>query len=368
LLGCIAAAGAYLATPLARLLALRFGAVARPRDRDVHIAPTPRWGGLAIWVGVALALAVARQMPTLRATFVNGSETTGVLIAGGLICVLGAVDDRFELDAITKLTGQIFCAGVMVIFGGVQLLQVYIPFGDVGTVSFGRDLGVPITILIAVVTINALNFIDGLDGLAAGVTAIAALAFFAHSYHLAVIGSTDVAAAPTVLTALLAGACIGFLPHNFHPARIFMGDSGSMLLGLMLAAAATTASSGMDPQASGRLMGSLPLALPLLIPALVLAVPFLDFLLAVVRRVRRGQSPMHADKEHLHHRLLEIGHSHRRAVLLMYFWTALLAFGGVSFTITRSPWVVICALIGLAAFGFALSAPAVRRPLRRAAR
>src|SRR5699024_1943334 len=139
---------------------------------------------------------------------------------------------------------------------------------------------------------NAMNFIDGLDGLAAGVTAIGAIAFFAHSYHLASIGSTDVAAAPTVITALLAGACLGFLPHNFNPARIFMGDSGSMLVGLMLAAAATTASSGMDPQAAGRLLGSLPLALPSLIPLLVLAVPIVDLLLAVVRRVSRGQSPM----------------------------------------------------------------------------
>ncbi|MDR1998796.1 MAG: undecaprenyl/decaprenyl-phosphate alpha-N-acetylglucosaminyl 1-phosphate transferase, partial [Frankiaceae bacterium] len=359
--------GTYLFTPLAQLLALRFGAIAIPRDRDIHATATPRWGGLAIWVGVALALAVARQMPALSSTFVSGSETTGVLIAGGLICLLGAIDDRFELDALTKLTGQVFCAGAMVILGGVQLVQVYIPFGDVGTLSLGRDLGVPITIFITVVTINALNFIDGLDGLAAGVTAIAALAFFAHSYHLAMTGSTDVAAAPTVITALLAGACVGFLPHNFHPARIFMGDSGSMLLGLMLAAAATTASSGTDPQAAGRLMGSLPLALPLLIPALVLAVPFLDFLLAVARRVRRRQSPMHPDKKHLHHRLLEIGHSHCRAVLLMYFWTALLAFGGVSFTITHSPWAVIVALGGLGVFGIALSAPGLRWPARRSA-
>jgi UDP-GlcNAc:undecaprenyl-phosphate GlcNAc-1-phosphate transferase len=308
-------------------------------------------GGVAIFVGVALALMIARQMPTLHSTFTSGSETTGVLIAGAMICALGVLDDRYELDALTKLAGQVTCAGVMVIFGGVQLLQVYIPFGHVGTVSLGRDLGVPVTILLTVVTVNAINFIDGLDGLAAGVTAIAAIAFFAHSYHLASLGSTDVAAAPTVLTALLTGACLGFLPHNFAPARIFMGDSGSMLVGLMLAAAATTASSGVDPQASGRLLGSLPLALPLLIPAAVLALPILDLLLAIVRRVSRGQSPMHADKEHLHHRLLEIGHTHRRAVLLLYFWSALLAFGGVSFTITRSPWVVLAVIGALAVLG-----------------
>jgi UDP-GlcNAc:undecaprenyl-phosphate GlcNAc-1-phosphate transferase len=355
LLGVIAAGVTFVLTPLARWAALRFGAVAHPRDRDVHASVMPRMGGAAIFLGVAVALLVARQMPTLRATFTEGSETTGVLVAGGLICLLGVVDDRWELDSLTKLAGQVTCAGVMVIVGGVQLLQVYVPFGDIGTVSLGRDLGVPITIFLTVLTVNAINFIDGLDGLAAGVTAIGAGAFFVHSYHLASIGNTDVAAAPTVLTALLAGACLGFLPHNFAPARIFMGDSGSMLVGLMLAAAATTASSGIDPQAASGLMGSLPLALPLLIPAAVLALPLVDLVLAVFRRVRRRQSPFAPDKEHLHHRLLEIGHTHRRAVLLLYFWSALLAFGGVAFSITRSTTSVLAVLGGLAVVGVVVS-------------
>ncbi len=361
LLGVIAAGITFLATPLARWAALRIGAVAHPRDRDVHASVMPRMGGVAIFLGIAIALLVARQMPTLQYTFTHGSETTGVLVAGFLICGLGVIDDRWELDSLTKLAGQVTCAGVMVIVGGVQLLQVYVPFGNVGTVSLGRDLGVPVTIFLTVLTVNAINFIDGLDGLAAGVTAIGAAAFFVHSYHLASVGNTDVAAAPTVLTALLAGACLGFLPHNFAPARIFMGDSGSMLVGLMLAAAAVTASLGLDPQATGGLTGSLPLALPLLIPAAVLALPLVDLVLAVLRRVRRRQSPFSPDKEHLHHRLLEIGHTHRRAVLLLYFWSALLAFGGVAFSITRSTTSVLVTLGGLAVVGVIASmVPRVR--------
>ena len=356
LLCVVAASTAFLLTPVARVLAIKWGAVAAPRDRDVHDTPTPRMGGVAIFGGVAVALLVARQMPTLGYTFASGSETTGVLIAGGMICALGVLDDRYELDSLTKLAGQVMCAGVMVIVGGVQLLQIYVPWGDTGTVLLGRDVGVPVTILLTVLTVNAINFIDGLDGLAAGVTVIGATAFFAYSYHLASVGNIDIAAAPTVLTALLAGACLGFLPHNFAPARIFMGDSGSMLVGLMLAAAAATAPSGLDPQASGRVLGSLPLALPLLIPLAVLAIPLLDLLLAVFRRVRRRQSPFAPDKQHLHHRLLEIGHTHRRAVLLLYFWSALLAFGGVAFSITRSALAVVAVIGALAVVGIGLSA------------
>jgi UDP-GlcNAc:undecaprenyl-phosphate GlcNAc-1-phosphate transferase len=221
-----------------------------------------------------------------------------------------------------------------------------------------------VTILLTVLTINAINFIDGLDGLAAGVTAIGAGAFFLYSYHHAHKGFLDVAAAPTLLTAALAGTCIGFLPHNFSPARIFMGDSGSMLVGLILSAGATTATTNADPQAFSDALGSLPLALPLLIPIAVLAVPFIDLLLAVIRRVARGQSPFAPDKQHLHHRLLELGHSHRRAVLLLYFWSALLALGGVALSIYRGAWPVF-ALIAIALIGIVISmVPRMRRAPR----
>jgi UDP-GlcNAc:undecaprenyl-phosphate GlcNAc-1-phosphate transferase len=207
-----------------------------------------------------------------------------------------------------------------------------------------------------------MNFIDGLDGLAAGVTMIAAGAFFLFSYHLARGGSLDVAAAPTLLTAALAGTCVGFLPHNFSPARIFMGDSGSMLVGLILSAGATTATTSADPQAFSGALASLPLLLPLL-PIVVLAVPFIDLLLAIVRRVARGQSPFAPDKQHLHHRLLELGHSHRRAVLLLYFWSALLALGGVGLSVYRGAWVVlVTGSVALVGAVFSLIPRLRRRP------
>ncbi len=186
--------------------------------------------------------------------------------------------------------------------------------------------------------------------------------------HLAEVGRVGVAAnAPTLLTAALVGVCVGFLPHNFWPARIFMGDSGSMLIGLMLSAAAATATTSVDPQImSSATLGPFPLALPLLIPLAVLILPFLDLmLLAVVRRVRRGQSPFAPDKQHLHHRLLELGHSQRRAVILLYFWTALLAFGGVALAIFHGPWVVLAVLAGGAALGVLLVVvPRMPRPKR----
>jgi UDP-GlcNAc:undecaprenyl-phosphate GlcNAc-1-phosphate transferase len=362
LICCVAAAGSYLLTPIARRLAISWGAVARPRDRDVHAVATPRLGGLALFAGFAMAIVLAHQLPTLRATFANW-DIDWVLVAGAIICAIGVLDDKYELDSVTKLAGQVVATGVMVTKGGVQLSAVYVP--GAGTVSLGRDVAIPVTILLTVLTINAMNFIDGLDGLAAGVTAIGAIAFFAFAYHLASVNYIDVANTPTLLTAALAGTCIGFLPHNFSPARIFMGDSGSMLVGLVLSAAGTTAATGADPQSFGHLLGALPLALPLL-PIAVLAVPFVDLVLAIIRRVRRGQSPFAPDKEHLHHRMLEIGHTHRRAVLLLYFWSALLAFGGVALSITRGPWRVISILGGLAAVGMLMSlVPRMRARIRR---
>jgi UDP-GlcNAc:undecaprenyl-phosphate GlcNAc-1-phosphate transferase len=360
LIGCIAAAGSYLLTPAARRIAIWWGAVAKPRDRDVHAVATPRMGGLALFAGFAMAIFVAHKLPTLRATF-GSWDIDWVLVSGAMICALGVLDDKYELDSITKLAGQVVATGVMVTKGGVQMTTIYLPIGHTGTLSLGTDMGVPITILLTVLTINALNFIDGLDGLAAGVTAIGALAFFVYAYHLVSNNYIGVANTPTLLTAALAGTCIGFLPHNFSPARIFMGDSGSMLVGLVLSAAATTATTSADPQSFGRLFGSLPLLLPFL-PIAVLAIPFVDLLLAIVRRVRRGQSPFAPDKQHLHHRMLEIGHTHRRAVLLLYFWSALLAFGGVALSLMRGPGLVIAILGVLAAIGLLMSViPRLRR-------
>jgi UDP-GlcNAc:undecaprenyl-phosphate GlcNAc-1-phosphate transferase len=362
----VAAAVTFLLTPVARRVAIRWQALAKPRDRDVHAVATPRMGGVALFAGFALALYVAKQLPSLHRSFEYGPDLPWVVISGAIICAVGVLDDRYELDSLTKLAGQVLACGLMVTRGGIQLALV--PLGH-STIVLGRDNAIPVTILLALLTINAMNFIDGLDGLAAGVSMIAASAFFVFSFHLAQDGFTDVSAAPTLLAAALAGACAGFLPHNFWPARVFMGDSGSMVVGLVLAASATSATTSADPQAFNSTLGSLAVYLPLIIPLAVLALPFIDLMLAVIRRVSKGKAPWAPDKQHLHHRLLELGHSHRRAVLLLYFWSALVAFAGVALSYRTEQWFVIATLCTLAVVGLLFSVvPALQMRLRMRAR
>ena len=361
---CVAAGVTYLLTPLARRFAVLFGAMAQPRDRDVHAIPTPRLGGLAIYGGVCAAFLLASSLPALSRVF-RYSDVEAVVVGGGLIVLLGVVDDRWGIDALTKLAGQVLAAGVMVLLG-LELLIITLP--GVGAVSLGPE-GVPLTIVLALLTVNAINFIDGLDGLAAGGGAIAALAFFAFAYSLASGTLTsgvaqDRITSPALIAVVLAGACLGFLPHNFNPARIFMGDSGSMLIGFMLAAAVTSLT-GQVSYANLPPSAGLPVLLPLLLPFAVLSVPFVDLALAVVRRTRAGRSPFAPDKAHLHHRLMEIGHSHTRAVLIMYCWTALLAFAFVAVSLWGGPLQVV-AVIG-AATAVALVVSSVPR-LRAAAK
>ena len=356
LVACVAATVTLLLTPVARRVAIRIGAVAKPRDRDVHAVAIPRMGGVAIFAGFALALFVASRLPTLSKGFQVGPEVPWIVVAGAVICGVGVLDDMYELDSLTKLAGQVLATGLMVTKGGVQLGTIYIPaIGGGSTFTFDRNLGIPVTVILTLLVINALNFIDGLDGLAAGVSTIGALAFFVFAYHLAQDGFTSSASPPTLLAAALAGTCIGFLPHNFFPAKIFMGDSGSMLVGMMLSAAATTATTTVDPQIFQSTLGVLPLLLPFIIPATVLALPLIDLLLAVVRRVARGRSPFAPDKQHLHHRLLEIGHSHRRAVLLLYFWSAVVAFAGVGVSFAGSEWLVLWLLVAFVVLGLLMS-------------
>ncbi len=351
----VAAAVTYLLTPVARRFALALGAMTEVRDRDVHDTPTPRLGGLAMYGGIVAAFLVARALPALQGVFAY-SDVKAVVVAGGVLVLVGFVDDVWELDALSKLAGQVVAAGVMVLLG-LQLITLSLPF--LGTTSLGPE-GVPLTVLLTLLTVNAINFVDGLDGLAAGVGAIASLAFFAFSYALSSGAVTEGVAqaritAPTLIAAVLAGACLGFLPHNFNPARIFMGDTGAMLIGLVLAASVVSltgqVSYGNLPPGA-----SFPVLLPLLLPVAVLAVPLVDLLLAVVRRTRAGRSPFAPDKAHLHHRLLEIGHSHTRAVLILYFWTALIAFGAVTASLSEGPLPVLATCAGLAVAALVASA------------
>ncbi|AXB44902.1 glycosyltransferase family 4 protein [Amycolatopsis albispora] len=336
LVGLTAAALTFLLTGLVRRFAIKIGAVANPRARDVHVIPIPRMGGLAMYFGVVGGMALAHQLPVLRRAFEYSLDPVGVLIGGGLIVLIGALDDRIELDAWTKLAGQVMCAGLLVLFG-LQWVSFWVPWGEgdgLGSVLvLDKNQGGLLAVFLVVLMINAMNFVDGLDGLAAGLGFIAAAATCAFSLGVLHDTGGDVGSyPPALIAAALAGACLGFLPHNFQPAKIFMGDSGSMLIGLMLAAASTSAS-GKIPYSQVDPTDTLALLAPLLVVAAVLFVPLLDLLLAVVRRTRRGESPFAADKMHLHHRLLEIGHSQRRAVMLIYLWAGVLAFGVVSVTL-----------------------------------
>jgi UDP-GlcNAc:undecaprenyl-phosphate GlcNAc-1-phosphate transferase len=368
LTGLTAAVVTFLLVGPVRVLALRLGAVAWPRGRDVHVTPTPRWGGLAMLGGVLAGVGMAYQLPALRLAFDNNAyEMLGVFGAAVLLAGVGALDDRYELDALTKFAGQTTAAGILVIFG-VQWTVFYVPWGGGGTgisgslLILGQEQGVLLTVLVTVALVNAVNFVDGLDGLAAGIGMIAAAATGLFSIGLVQrVGNDPAAYSPALIAAVLAGACLGFLPHNFNPARIFMGDSGSMLIGLLLAAA-TTSASGKIALYGANGTDVLALFAPLVVLAAVVAVPLLDLLMAVVRRTRKGMSPFSPDKMHLHHRLLEIGHSQRRAVLLIYLWAGVLAFGAVALALIDDPFIVLWAVgIGLVVAVLATAIPRVRQ-------
>lgn len=338
LLLLIAAAATYLLTPVARWCALRWGAITAVRTRDVHSIPTPRLGGLAMWAGILVGLAMASRLPFLDAVFENPRPIIGIAAAATIVCALGVADDIWDLDWMTKLVGQVLAAFVMA-SQGVQLYQLPID----GVVLGSDRIWLGLTVLTVVVAMNAVNFVDGLDGLAAGLIAIGGAGFFVYSYQLTREASPgDYSSLATLIVALLVGACVGFLPHNFHPARIFMGDSGSMLIGLVIAAAGIRVTGQIDPAMTRQ---SFPAFLPILLPLAVLLLPLLDMGLAVVRRVGTGKSPFHPDRMHLHHRMLAIGHSHRRAVIILYVWTALFTGAAVALV-----WFSTTAvLVGLAA-------------------
>lgn len=314
----------YLTTPLVRRLARRIGAITPVRDRDVHSVPVPRMGGLAMFVGFAVAILVSSRTPFLARTFENGGAPWGVLLGAAVVCALGVADDLWTLDALTKLAGQALAAGLMAWKGGVQLLALPLA----GQTIISRNGLIVLTILAVVVAINAVNFVDGLDGLAAGIVGIAGAAFFVYSYLLSRYTGdpTDYSSLASLVTAAMVGACLGFLPHNFNPARVFMGDSGSMLIGLLLATSTISITGQFDPAELSNAQ-VVPAYIPLVLPLAVLALPLVDMGWAIIRRVGTGKSPFTPDKHHLHHRLLRLGHSHANAVLVMYLWAATFAFG-----------------------------------------
>lgn len=343
----LAAVFTYVLVPPARRLALLVGAMTQVRDRDVHKVPIPRLGGLAMYGGFVAALGIASQIPYLARVFAAGAGVWGVVIGAGVMCLVGVIDDIWELDWYTKLAGEILAAGIMA-WQGVQLITVPLMGLTVGSTRLTLFL----TVIIVVIVANAVNFVDGLDGLATGIVGIAGMSFFVYSYYLARNSSPgDYASVASAVVSGLVGICVGFLPHNFHPARIFMGDSGALMLGTVMAGAGILVTGQIDPE-NATVGYAIPPILPILVPIAVLFLPLLDFAWAVLRRLARGQSPFHADAGHLHHRLLRKGHSHAGAVLVEYMWAAIFSFSCVALVMVRPRYVLpiaaIAILVGIA--------------------
>jgi UDP-GlcNAc:undecaprenyl-phosphate/decaprenyl-phosphate GlcNAc-1-phosphate transferase len=322
-------------------LSHRYRLYPKIRERDMHSRPTPRLGGVAMFFGVVTAFAIASQIDALSIVYSEPLKIVGLLVAALMIVALGVADDIWDLDWWTKLAGQII-AGWVLAWSGIQIYTLP-AFGSV--VILPTSISLVITVLAVVLVMNAINFIDGLDGLVAGVAIIANGVFFIYSYLLAVdAGNTQYFNLSSMIAAVLIGACLGFLPLNFHPAKLFMGDAGALLVGLLMAASALSVTGQVDPETwGGRQL--LPAFIPILLPFAVLIVPLLDFTLAVLRRLRAGKSPFAADRKHLHHRLIDMGHSHLQAVLIFYGWTASFSLGCLAFLV--APWPVALGLIAL---------------------
>lgn len=355
----VAACATYLFTPIVRHLAIRLGAVGEVRKRDVHTIPTPRMGGLAMLCGFLTAMLFASRLDFLQGVFRQNHQAWIVMAGAILICLLGIADDVWDLDWMLKLAGQLLIA-VFVAWGGLQIIAL--PIGSLVTAS--PTISIAITALLIVVSINAVNFVDGLDGLAAGIVAIGGIAFGIYSYILART-SPSYASMATLLDIAMVGICVGFLLHNWHPAKLFMGDSGSMLLGYLITCASIVMTGRLDPATVSTSI-YLPAFMPVLLPILVLFLPVLDMMMAIVRRLRKGQSPMHPDRMHLHHRMLRIGHSVRGAVLILWGWAALIAFGSIML-LFFTPWhVFIVFAVAAVILTIATMAPYLNRFMRGA--
>ncbi|UFS60046.1 MraY family glycosyltransferase [Subtercola endophyticus] len=352
LVGALSAIVTFLLAIAVYKLSMKYRLYPKIRERDVHTRPTPRLGGVAMFLGIVAATAIASQISWFDLIFMNPGPILAILGAALIVVVLGVADDIWDLDWVTKLAGQVIAA-LLLAWQGVQIVSL--PIGGRTIGSSGMSLF--ITVLAIVLVMNAINFIDGLDGLVAGVAIIANSVFFFYSYMLAKLTSpTDYFNLASLITAVLIGACIGFLPLNWHPAKLFMGDAGSMLVGLLMATSAIAVTGQIDPTPLGRSQ-LLPAFIPILLPFAILVLPLLDFGLAVFRRLRAGKSPFSADRKHLHHRLLDMGHSQLHAVLIFYAWTAVVSIGCLLFFVLNPYWlafvflgvgVVICTVLTLA--------------------
>ncbi|WP_298743501.1 MraY family glycosyltransferase [uncultured Microbacterium sp.] len=299
------------------------------RERDVHTTPKPRIGGVGMFLGVLAAFALSSQVPYFDIIWTDPAVNWSIIGACLLIVIVGVADDLWDLDWMIKLGAQFLAAGIVVGFGGIQIYAI--PLGVQVIVSSWVSFA--LSVLAIVIVMNAVNFIDGLDGLVAGVALIANGVFFVYTYLvLRDLGSSSYSDLAPFIAIVLIGVCIGFLPLNWNPAKLFMGDSGALLIGLLMGASAIAVTGSLDPGLLGdndvfgrsQLLGAF---IPILLPVVVVLLPLLDFGMAIVRRMARGKSPFSPDRKHLHHRMLDMGHSDRDAVLIFYAWTSIVSLG-----------------------------------------
>lgn len=364
IIGAITALVSFFATWLVWRVAMRYRWYPAIRSRDVHTRPTPRLGGVAIFIACATALVTASQLGWFARLF-DGHQLWALLIAGAFVCVLGIIDDIWDLDWYTKLAGQLLVAWWLA-WQGFQIVSL-----PIDGVIIGSSTGLLVLTMLAIVLVmNAVNFIDGLDGLVSGVVLIAGSVFFAYSYLVAVATSPNSANSYFTMASLIAvvtvGAVAGFLPFNWHPARIFLGDSGALQLGMYLSVASIAVTGQVDPSFLEQKALWLPTVMPIVVPLAILIAPLLDFTLAVIRRLRAGKSPFAADRLHLHHRMLDAGHGVVSAVCVFYAWTLLVSLSSIALMFWRWQDVFPFAIVGFAVcVGLTFRPVLVRRGRRR---
>src|SRR5487761_2532997 len=346
--GIIALVGALItliANPSARRISIAVNYSAQPDERKVHQVIAPYGGGGAMFVGFCIALVSAFVLPTPRAVIESSHEMLGVLLAAGVMFVVGVVDDFREMSAPAKVAGQVLAATILY-FSGCTMYQLKLPFA--GFIVLGPSILPVITAIWVFALSNAVNLIDGLDGLAGGIVAIASGTLCVYGLRLEDLGLLPITNVGPLIAALTCGISLGFLRDNFYPAKLFMGDAGALMLGLLMSAS-TMVIGGRTPPASGVTFFFFA---PLLIPVFILGVPLVDAVWAFVRRTASGQGFHTPDKNHIHHRLMRLGHGHRRTVIILWLWTALLC-GFVLFPIFVTqvnvfiPFGVAVLLIGL---------------------
>jgi len=324
----LTAAVTFGLTWLVWLAAMRFKLYPGIRERDVHKTPTPRLGGLAMFLGVLIAFALSSAVPEFQIFWTDPSRNWAILGATALIVLVGVADDLWDLDWFLKLGAQFLAAWIVVGPGEVQMF--YFPIGGMTFVS--SWISMTVSVFAIVIVMNAVNFIDGLDGLVAGVCLIANAVFFAYTVLLTrdFDFNMNSAAHAAFIAIVLVGVCAGFLPFNWNPAKMFMGDAGALMLGLLMATSAILVNGYLPPQmmsdndlfGRSQLLGAF---IPILLPVVIVLLPLLDFAMAVIRRLSQGKSPFSPDRRHLHHRMLDMGHSDRDAVLIFYAWTAVVS-------------------------------------------